>query len=117
MKDHPDRKVKWCKAHPEGRSKTTWSREDWGNHIADRVANGGNPLDEIWVEHHAKVQANHMALHTIDTWYWGGRTAKSFSVTHWRKHNTPALKPLSETETPSASPGGRNHYTMECHWP
>ena len=31
--------VRWSRGHPESRQpKSKWSMDDWGNHVADRVA-------------------------------------------------------------------------------
>ena len=59
MQDKPERKVQWCKAHPDQALINTWTKLQWGNHIADLVANGEDPSigNDIQINHHHRVEA------------------------------------------------------------
>jgi hypothetical protein len=66
----PDNLLIWCKAHPENRPVETWSREDWGNHIADRVANGEPPPECVTVNHHIRLDSSLIAMKLMTGYYW-----------------------------------------------
>ena len=65
-----DKLLIWCKAHPENRPVETWSREDWGNHIADRVANGEPPPECVTVNHHIQLDSSKITVKLMTGFYW-----------------------------------------------
>ena len=71
MEDHPDRKVTWCKAHPDIGRRQTWTKQEWGNHIADLVANGEDPTrgTDIKLNHHVQIEATTVISECVETYY------------------------------------------------
>ena len=52
---------------------STWTKQEWGNHIADLGANGEDPSKgtDIIVNHHIQIEASIVAQECIETHYWG----------------------------------------------
>ena len=50
----------------------TWTKVQWGNHIADLVANGEDPSigNDIIINHHHKVEATEIVRESIETFFW-----------------------------------------------
>ena len=94
----------WIRSHPLVSNKPTWSRRQWGNHIADRVAAGqqreltiptedniyNRSLDEprpkskhrlLQISTH-ELSAKEVLPHLIppNTWYWGNSTGEPLGV-------------------------------------
>ena len=50
----------------------TWTKLQWGNHIADLVANGEDPSigNDIQINHHHRVEATEVVRETVETIFW-----------------------------------------------
>ena len=89
MENHPDRKIIWCKAHPDIGRRSTWTKQEWGNHIADLVANGDDPSrgTDIHINHHRQIKATTVVSECVETYYWGTPMAYLYLLVLYRKHN------------------------------
>jgi hypothetical protein len=89
MLNKPDRTVQWCKAHPDKALMDTWTKIQWGNHIADLVANGDDPsIDtDIQINHHYIVEASEVVRETVETIFWSneaGKGPRCYPIRFWR---------------------------------
>jgi exonuclease III len=65
----PGIKIAHIKAHGDKKKQSTWTRQQWGNYYADRLAKGD---EEIWSTRHMRwpIQDMERLVMNISPWHW-----------------------------------------------